>query len=99
MLQYISILRAGREDIRTQFERDAVDAIDSDAFMEEHASSMPRDLKEPQQLYAMAVCVAEVAGTHSDPAYPAPRKQNYTICSRSNPCVAMTVSSHFDGTN
>lgn len=57
---------AGREDMRAQFEADASEVTDLDTFMQEHSTSMPRDLTEPQLLYAMALCVAEVAGaSHS----------------------------------
>ena len=56
------LMCAGREDVQTQFEADASEATDLDTFMREHATSMPRDLTEPQLLYAMALCVAEVAG-------------------------------------
>eukprot|EP00892_Ulva_mutabilis_P006893 jgi/Ulvmu1/4576/UM002_0304.1 len=50
-----------REDVRAQFESDSTEAKDADMFLHEHASSMPRDLGEPQLLYMMALCVAEVA--------------------------------------
>lgn len=59
------LICAGREDVRAQFEVTASEATDLDTFMQEHATSMPRDLTEPQLLYAMALCVAEVAGASS----------------------------------
>ena len=49
--------------MRIQFELDVLEAKDADMFVQEHATRMPHDLPEPQLLYMMALCVAEVAGT------------------------------------